>query len=74
MLSVIVIKSHLVNVFNNNQPNSKQTLIILPVHIKSELSYAATTEKFCICKLYESLKKLEESQAKEEYQKYYFNF
>ena len=40
MLSVIVIKSHLVNVFNNNRPNSKQTLI-LPVHIKSQLSYAA---------------------------------
>ena len=50
MLSVIVIKSHLVNVFNNNRPNSKQTLI-LPVHIKSQLSYAAITEKFCICKL-----------------------
>ena len=65
MLSVIVIKSHLVNVFNNNRPNSKQTLI-LPVHIKSQLSYAAITEKFCIRKLY---KKLEESQAKEEYQK-----
>ena len=45
MLSVIVIKSHLVNVFNNNRPNSKQTLI-LPVHIKSQLSYAAITEKF----------------------------
>ena len=67
MLSVIVIKSHLVNVFNNNRPNSKQTLI-LPVHIKSQLSYAAITEKFCIRKLY-NLKKLEESQAKEEYQK-----
>ena len=26
MLSVIVIKPHLVNVFNNNRPNSKQTL------------------------------------------------
>ena len=52
MLSVIVIKSHLVNVFNdNNRPNSKQTLI-LPVHIKSQLSYAAITEKFCIRKLY----------------------
>ena len=38
MLSVIAIKSHLVNVFNNNRPNSKQTLI-LPVHIKSQLSY-----------------------------------
>ena len=63
MLSVIVIKSHLVNVFNNDRPNSKQTLI-LPVHIKSQLSYAAITEKFCIHK-----KKLEESQAKEEYQK-----
>ena len=57
MLSIIVIKSHLVNVFNNNRPNSKQTLI-LPVHIKSQLSGAAIT-----------LKKLEESQAKEEYQK-----
>ena len=64
MLSVIVIKSHLVNVFNNNRPNSKQTLI-LPVHIKSQLSYAAITEKFCIRKLYN----LEESQAKEEHQK-----
>ena len=51
MLSVIVIKSHLLNVFNNNRPNSKQTLI-LPVHIKSQLSYAAITEKFCIRKLY----------------------
>ena len=68
MLSVIVIKSHVVNVFNNNRPNSKRTLI-LPVHIKSQLSYAAITEKFCIRKLYKSLKKLEESQAKEEYQK-----
>ena len=68
MLSVIVIKSHLVNVFNNNRPNSKQTLI-LPVHIKSQLSYAAITEKFCIRKLYNFWKKLEESQAKEEYQK-----
>ena len=28
-------KTHLVNVFNNNRPNSKQTLI-LPVHIKSQ--------------------------------------
>ena len=34
-----------------NRPNSKQTLI-LPVHIKSQLSYAAITEKFCIRKLY----------------------
>ena len=51
MLSVIVIKSHLVNVFNNNRPNSMQTLT-LPVHIKSQLSYAAITEKFCIRKLY----------------------
>ena len=50
MLSVIIIKSHLVNVFNNNQPNSKQTLI-LPIYIKSQLSYAAITEKFCIRKL-----------------------
>ena len=64
MLSVIAIKFHLVNVFNNNRTNSKQTLI-LPVHIKSQLSYAATTEKFCVRKL----EKLEESQAKEEYQK-----
>ena len=47
----IVIKSHLVNVFDNNRPNSKQTLI-LPVHIKSQLSYAAITERFCIPKLY----------------------
>ena len=38
MLSVIVIKSHLVNVFNNNRPNSKQTLI-LPVHVKSQLTF-----------------------------------
>ena len=51
MLSVIVIKSHLVNVFNNNRPNSKQTLI-LPVNIKSQLSYAAVTEIFCIRKHY----------------------
>ena len=51
MLSVIVIKSQLVNVFNYNRPNSKQTLILL-VHIKSQLSYAAITEKFCIRKLY----------------------
>ena len=53
MLSVIVIKSHLVNVFDNinNRPNGKQTLI-LPVHVKSQLSYAAITEKFCIRKLY----------------------
>ena len=60
MLSVIVVKSHLVShlVFNNNRPNSKQTLI-LPLHIKSQLSYAAITEKFCIRK----------SKAKEEYQK-----
>ena len=50
MLSVIVIKSHLVNVCNN-RPASKQTLI-LPVHIKSQLSYAAITDKFCIRKLY----------------------
>ena len=57
MFSVIVIKSHLVNVFNNNRPNSKQTLI-LPVHIKSQLSYAAVTENFVF-----------ESLAKEEYQK-----
>ena len=68
MLSVIVIKSHLVNVLSNNRPNSKQTLI-LPVHIKSQLSYAAITEKFCIRKLYNLWKKLEESLAKEEYQK-----
>ena len=32
-------------------PNSKQTLI-LPVHIKSQLSYAAINEKVCIRKLY----------------------
>ena len=44
--------SHLVHVFNNNRPNNKQTLI-LPVHIKSKLSYAAITEKFCIRKLYD---------------------
>ena len=50
MLPVIVIKSHLVHVFNNNRPN--QTTLILPVHIKSELSYAAITEKLCIRKLY----------------------
>ena len=51
MLSVTVIKSHLVYVFNKNRPNRKQTLI-LPVHIKSQLSYAAITEKFCIRKHY----------------------
>ena len=51
MLSVIVIKSNIVNVFNNNRPNSKQTSILL-MHIKSQLSYAAITEKFCIRKLY----------------------
>ena len=51
MLSIIVIKSRLVNMFNNNLPNNKQTLI-LPIHIKSQLSYAAITEKFCIRKLY----------------------
>ena len=43
--------SQAINVFNNSRPNSKQTLI-LPVHIKSQLSYAAITEKFCIRKLY----------------------
>ena len=47
----IVIKSHLVKVFNNNRPNSKQT-VILPAHIKCQLSYAAIIEKFCIRKLY----------------------
>ena len=67
MLSVIVIKSHLVNVFNNNQTNSKQTLI-LPVHIKSQLSYAAIIEKFVFASFI-IFEKLEESQAKEEYQK-----
>ena len=51
MLSAIVIKSHLVNVFNNNRPNSKQTLI-LPERIESQLHYAAITEKICIRKLY----------------------
>ena len=59
MLSVIVIKSLLVNVFNKNRPNSKQTLI-LPIHIKSQLSYAAITEKFCIrklCNLWKNSKK-----------------
>ena len=40
-----------VKVFNNNRPNSKQTLI-LPIHIKLQLSYAAITEKFSIRKLY----------------------
>ena len=63
MLSVIVIKSHLVNVFNNNRPNSKQTLI-LPVHIKSQLSYAAITEKFCIRKLYNFLKNSKKARLK----------
>ena len=63
MLSVSVIKSHLVNVFNNNRPNSKQTLI-LPVHIKSQLSYAAITEKFCICKLYNLCKNLKKARLK----------
>ena len=63
MLSVIVIKSHLVNVFNNNRPNSKQTLI-LPVHIKSQLSYAAITEKFCIRKLYNLWKNSKKARLK----------
>ena len=63
MLSVIVIKSHLVNVFNNNQPNSKQTLI-LPIHIKSQLSYAAITEKFCIRKLYSLWKNSKKARLK----------
>ena len=63
MLSVIVIKSHLVNVFNNNRLNSKQTLI-LPIHIKSQLSYAAITEKFCIRKLYNFLKNLKKARLK----------
>ena len=49
MLSVI--KSNLVNVFNDNRPDSKQTLI-LPIQIKSQLSYAVITEKFCIHKFY----------------------
>ena len=47
-------------------PNRTQTSI-LPVHIKSQLSYAAITEKLCIRKLYNLLKKLKESQDKEEY-------
>ena len=63
MLSVIAIKSHLVNVFNNNRPNSKQTLI-LPVHIKSQLSYAAITEKFCIRKLYNLSKNSKKARLK----------
>ena len=63
MLSVIVIKSHLVNVFNINRPNSKQTLI-LPVHIKSQLSYAAITEKFCIRKLYNLWKNSKKARLK----------
>ena len=63
MLSVIVIKSHLVNVFNNNRPNSKQTLI-LPVHIKSQLSYAAINEKFCIRKLYNLRKNSKKAKLK----------
>ena len=63
MLSVIVTKSHLVNVFNNNRPNSKQTLI-LPVHIKSQLSYAAITEKFCIRKLYNLWKNSKKARLK----------
>ena len=45
MLSVIVIKSYIVNVFNNNRPNSKQTLT-LPVHVKSQLSYAVWLRNF----------------------------
>ena len=60
---VIVIKSHLVNVFNNNRPDSKQTLI-LPVHIKSQLSYAAITEKFCIRKLYNLWKNSKNARLK----------
>ena len=63
MLSVIVIKSHLVNVFNNNRPNSKKTLI-LPVHIKSQLRYAAITEKFCIRKLYNLSKNSKKARLK----------
>ena len=35
---------------NNNRPNRTQTSI-LPIHIKSQLSYAAITEKLCIRKL-----------------------
>ena len=61
MLSVI--KSHLVNVFNNNRSNSEQTLI-LPVHIKSQLSYAAITEKFCIRKLYNLWKNSKKARLK----------
>ena len=63
MLSVIVVKSHLVNVFNNNRPDSKQTLI-RPVHIKSQLSYAAITEKFCIRKLYNLWKSSKKARLK----------
>ena len=63
MLSVIVIKSHLVNLFNNNWPNSKQTLI-LPVHIKSQLSYVAVTDKFCIRKLYNLWKNSKKARLK----------
>ena len=56
-------QSHLVNVVNNNRPNSKQTLI-LPVHIKSQLSYAAVTEKFCIRKLYNLRKNSKKARLK----------
>ena len=67
MLSVTVIKSHLVNILNNNRPNSKQTLI-LPVHIKSQLSYVSITRNFVFADFI-IFEKLEKSQAKEEYQK-----
>ena len=63
MLSIIVIKSHLVNVFNNNRPNRKQTLI-LPVQIKSQLSHADITEKFCIRKLYNLWKNSKKARLK----------
>ena len=62
-IEYIVIKSHLVNVFNNNRPDSKQTLI-LPVHIKSQFSYAAITEKFCIRKLYNLWKNSKKARLK----------
>ena len=55
---------NLVNVFNNiNRPNSKQTLI-LPAHNKSQLSYAAITEKFCIRKLYNLWKDSKKARLK----------
>ena len=62
MLSVIVIQSHFVNVLIIIDL-IKQTLI-LPVHIKSQLSYAAIAEKFCIRKLYNLWKNSKKARLK----------